>query len=283
MAVVAVMLAMAASATTARAAAVAPDTDGLSLDVVGACPSAAAVRPLLGELVSTEEARRATVSIQDRGRHYRVAVGAAATTLDDPARDCRKRARQATVVAARALQDPTVVLGPPVWTVEKGMVIEVAPSGKLVYGAEIRGAWGSGRWSVFGAGGARGPVTLELDDDWEAELLRLPLDAGLRVTSRRWRLRTWLAFGGSMTASRILGRDLVDMDPEWRIDFGALAMVGATLPVRGRIGLAAALAIRWEPRPHRLQVVPVGTVGETPAWWLGLSLNYTLDGKGSSP
>jgi len=29
--------------------------------------------------------------------------------------------------------------------------------------------------------------------------------------------------------------------------------------------------------------VPFGTVGETPAWWFSLSLNYTLDGKRSVP
>ena len=147
----------------------------------------------------------------------------------------------------------------------------------------MRGAYGSGPWSVFGAAGARGPVTLSLDDGWEAELLRLPLDAGVRFTSYRWRVRPWLALGGSATVTRILGRDLIDMDPKWRIDLGTLAMVGATLPVLGRIGVAAALSVRWQPRPYRLNVVPVGTVGETPKWWLGLSLNYTIDGKGSSP
>jgi hypothetical protein len=280
-------LAIAGHAPGARAAAgEAWASTGPGMDVVGGCPDAAAVRRLLAELVSAGEARGATVSIQDQGPRYRIAVGATATTLDDPARDCRKRARQAAVVAANVLQAPEVVLGPPIWTIEKGLVLEVAPNrGNAVgaYGAEIRGALGSGSWSLSGTAGARGPVTLELADGREAELLRLPLDAGPRFTSYRWRLRPWLGLGGSATVTRIVGRNLVEMQPEWRLDLGALAMAGATLPVRGRIGLAAALAIRWHPRPYRLHVVPHGMVGETPAWWFGLSLNYTIDGKGSSP
>jgi hypothetical protein len=150
-----------------------------------------------------------------------------------------------------------------VWTVEKGLVIEIAPesTGTLTaYGAEFRGAIGSGLWSLVGAAGARGPVTLALRDDRRAELLRLPVDAGARLTSHRWRLRPWLVLGASATANRFLGHNLVETEPQWRLNIGPLAMAGATLPVRKRIGVAAALVVRWEPRPYRLQVVPAGTV-----------------------
>jgi hypothetical protein len=81
----------------------------------------------------------------------------------------------------------------------------------------------------------------------------------------------------------ILGQDLLDTKREWRVNLGALVMAGATLRIADRLGLAAALSVRWEPRPYKLQVVPWGTVGETPEWWFGLSGNYTLDGKGSTP
>jgi hypothetical protein len=126
-------------------------------------------------------------------------------------------------------------------------------------------------------------VTLELEHGWKAELLRLPLDAGARLTSYRWRLRPWLVLGASATPTRIVGYDVVETHPTWRLALGPLAMAGATLPVKGRLGLAAALVVRWEPRPYHLSVVPAGQVGETPTWWLGLSLNYTIDGPGSSP
>jgi hypothetical protein len=89
--------------------------------------------------------------------------------------------------------------------------------------------------------------------------------------------------GGSATINRIYGHDLIETHNEWRLGLGPLVMAGATLPVKGRIGLAAALVVRWEPRPYRLQVVPTGEVGKTPSWWFGLSLNYTIDGHGSSP
>src|SRR6185436_8190733 len=143
-------------------------------------PDATAVRRLLAGLVSPGVARGATVSIQDRGQRYRIAVRRAATMLDDPARDCAARARRAAVVVAGELAPGQVVLGPPTWTIEKGLVIELAPfAAGMVrsYGAEMRGAYGSGRWSLVAAAGARGPVTLTLDRGFKAEVIRFPLDA----------------------------------------------------------------------------------------------------------
>ena len=260
--------------------------DGLTLDVVGACPDVSVVRGLLTQLLSSDEARGTPISIEDQGAQYRIAVGAKATTFDDPARDCAARARQSAVVAANDLRAHPAVLGPPDWTIEKGFVAEGAPGATgavWAYGAEIRGALGSGRWSLFGAAGVRGPVTLTFDGGWKAELLRVPLDVGARVTVRRSRLRGWLVLGPSLTLDGILGQDLVQTNREWRVDLGALASAGATLRLFGRIGVAAAINVRWQPRPYHLQVVPVGTVGETPTWWFGLSLDYTIDGKASSP
>ena len=73
-----------AHAADARAAA-----DALTINVVGACPDAAAVRRLLAELLSDGDAARTEpVTVQDRGPRYRVAVGEAAAMVDDPARDC---------------------------------------------------------------------------------------------------------------------------------------------------------------------------------------------------
>ena len=167
------------------------------------------------------------------------------------------------------------------------MVFEVAPGAAggaaWVAGAEIRGAYGSNPWSLVGAAGARGPVTLEFEHGYRAEILRFPLDAGARLTGYKWRLRPWVVVGGSLTIAGIIGQELVQTDREWRVDLGALGMVGATLPMFGRLGGAAALAVRWQPRPYMLQVAPVGKVGETPSWWFGLSLNYTLDGAASVP
>ena len=244
------------------------------------------MRGLLAALVSASEAGAATVIVQDRGPHFRVVVGATATMLDDPARDCAARARAAAAVAANALQVNKVVLGPPTWTVEKGLVVEAAfDHGEPLwsYGAEIRGAFGSKPWSVVGAAGARTPVTLTLNDGFKAEIIRFPLDGGMRLTSYRWRLRPWLVLGGSADRDRHPGpgrgrsrsANGAWASARWR--WGRDAADGrAPRPGRGA-------AVRWEPRPYRLQVAPVGTVGETPEWWFGLSRNYTLDGKGSTP
>ena len=100
-------------------------------------------------------------------------------------------------------------------------------------GAEIRGVLGSGLWSLVGAAGARGPATLSFEGGWKAELLRFPLDVGARMTAYWGRLRPWLVLGGSATPTAILGQDLVQTDRQWRLELGALAMVGATLRVVG--------------------------------------------------
>src|SRR6187551_1544575 len=157
-----------------------------TVEAVGACPDASVVRGFLVPLVSASEARAAPVVVQDRGPHFRVVVGGTVMMLDDPARDCVARARTTAVVAANALQVNKVVLGPPTWTVEKGLVIEAAfDHGEPLwsYGAEIRGAFGSKPWSVVGAAGARTPVTLTLNDGFKAEIIRFPLDGGMRLTS----------------------------------------------------------------------------------------------------
>src|SRR5262245_29274729 len=186
LALAAAAAALAAAADAAPAPAVAlqgtaPPADGLTIDAVGACPEGGEVRRLLGALVSAAEARSAPVTVQDRGPRVRVVVGESATTLSDPGRDCAARARLAATVAAGALQKPKVVFGPPAWTIEKGLVFDAASSGGTAVwapGAEIRGAYGSGAWSLVGAAGARGPVELRLDNGWRAELIRFPLDAG---------------------------------------------------------------------------------------------------------
>ncbi len=272
--------------TTRAAPAEAPAEGGVALSVVGACPDADAVRRALAGILPGEEAGDVPVAIQDQGPRYRIVVRKTATTLDDPGRACAERAREAAVVVAADLRSHPIILGPPVWTIEKGVVFDLAPGTQgpvWAPGAEIRGVLGSGLWSLVGAAGARGPATLSLEGGSKAELLRFPLDIGARMTAYWGRLRPWLVIGGSATPTAILGQDLVQTDRQWRLDLGALAMVGATLRVLGRIGVAAAISARWQPRPYQLQVVPQGTVGETPSWWLGLSLNYTLDGKASSP
>jgi hypothetical protein len=142
-------------------------------------------------------------------------------------------------------------------------VFDVASSeGEIVWslGAEFRGAFGSETWSLYASAGARGPAVLPLPNNWRAELLRFPLDAGARFTHYAWRLRPWFVVGPSLTVTGIIGRDLLQTDRAWRFDLGGLAMVGATLRLFGKIGVAAALSARWQPRNYHLQVSSLGTV-----------------------
>jgi hypothetical protein len=258
-----------------------------TIDVLGACPDADAVRQRLAALLSADEASAAPISIQDRGARFRIRVRKTEMMIDDPGRDCAARARQAAVVAANELQQRRAVLGPPRWVVEKGFVFDgTSTSTGIVWapGAEIRGIWGSNTTALFAAAGARGPVTLPLANDWRVEVLRFPLDVGARFTSYRFqRLHPWFMVGPSLTITSLIGQELVQTDRKWRLDWGAIAMAGATLQFFNRIGGLAAISLRWQPRPYDLEVIPAGRVGETPTWWLGISLNYTLDGKRSVP
>jgi len=95
-AVVALLIPSAAGAAAAAAA----QAGEPKVEAVGACPEAGAVRGLLAPLVSATEADDATVIVQDRGPRFRIAVGATATMLDDPARDCAVRAQEAAIFAA---------------------------------------------------------------------------------------------------------------------------------------------------------------------------------------
>jgi hypothetical protein len=258
-----------------------------TMDVVGACPDADAVRQRLAGILSADEASAALISIQDRGASFRIRVRKSETMIADPGRDCAARARQAAVFAADELQQRRAVLGPPTWVVEKGFVFDAASTSTGIVwapGAEMRGIWGSKTMALFAAAGARGPVTLPLVNNWRVEVLRIPLDVGARYTSYRFkRLRPWFMIGPSLTVTGLIGQELVQTDRKWRLDWGAIAMAGATLQFFNRVGGLAAISVRWQPRAYELQVIPEGRAGETPTWWLGISLNYALDGKQSVP
>src|SRR4051794_33513286 len=181
------LVALTAANETTRAAPVeAPREPGIVVEVVGSCPDADAVQRALAGILSTEEAAGVSLSVQDQGAHYRIVVREAATTLADPGRACAARARQAAVVIAAELRTHPVVLGPPIWTIEKGLVFDVAPGTRgpaWAPGAEIRGALGSGRWSLVGAAGARGAAAPSFEGGWEAGVLRVPPDPGARGTA----------------------------------------------------------------------------------------------------
>ena len=128
-----------------------------------------------------------SLSIQDRGPHFRVAVGDRATTLDDPARDCAARAREAAVVVGeRASVAPTGRRPAAVDDREGGGVRRRAreptvPPGRRAPSFAARWAAALGRWSAPRARAV--PATLSFPGGWKAELLRFPLDAGARATA----------------------------------------------------------------------------------------------------
>ncbi len=263
------------------AAAAAADVDAgaqemkIDLKFVGACPAEAVVRQLLVPLLPPGQGSGAAVSIQDLGAHYRIALPDSAMTFDDPGRDCAARARQAAVVVADERRVHPHVLGPPKWTIEKGVVFDFASSASGAVwapGAEFRGAYGPGRWSLFGSAGARGPVALSLQNNWQAELLRFPLDVGGR--NHHIPVGAAAALGGRRSVADGHrdpgpGRGRVGIRV-WRLDPGAL--------LDGRCDPPGSQAHRGRRRAQRPLAAPALPSSTSPRW--GRSARRRRGGSG---
>lgn len=87
------------------------------MDVEGdGCPDTALLEQALAPLIGGEaagEAGSGHASVRDLGERYRVEVGAVAREFDDPARDCRERARVAAVFIALNRKEARAAPKPP--------------------------------------------------------------------------------------------------------------------------------------------------------------------------
>jgi hypothetical protein len=106
------LLAVAAS-TFALSGPVRADPSVIVTGRADACPAPAAVAAALAAVAPGERVevgapeQAASARIDDLGPRYRVQVGQAARTIEDPGRDCKERARVAAIVVALTLFPPS--------------------------------------------------------------------------------------------------------------------------------------------------------------------------------
>ena len=261
-------------------------------------------------------AASAEAEVSDLGDTYRVSVTAKGQgpgisrlrVYRDLAHDCDHRARFAAVFIVLTLMPPdvlldalpppppappppppppphpTVVLTPPPAPrrvrLELSFLADFAPrSGSplaVALGGELRVAPGPKRLGPVGAVGiAAGSIDF---GGVSATELRLPFDLGLRlplVTRAAVDLIADVGVAGAIF--RDTGKNTPDPQAGTRLDLGARA--GLVVHV-GRLsdrllGIAGIHAEAF-PRPYDVTLTPQGTVGHTPAFWVGATLGLAV-------
>jgi hypothetical protein len=230
----------------------------------------------------------------------------------DLAHDCDHRARFAAVFIVLTLMPPDVLLDalpppppppapppPPVAPhptvvvippppppvpprrvrLELSALADVAPrSGSplaVALGGELRVAPGPKRLGPVGAVGiAAGSIDLGVS----ATEIRLPFDLGLRlplVTRAALDLVADVGVAGAIF--RDTGKNTPDPQAGTRLDLGAragLVMHAGRLSDR-LLGIAGIHGVAF-PRPYEVTLLPQGTVGHTPAFWIGATLGLAV-------
>ena len=275
-----------------------------------ACPSAALINqqlePLLGPdaqlTFDADELGRADAghaSVSDLGERYVVEINGLRRELDDAARDCEERARVATVYIALNLRDtpppaPAPVAPPPAppppppppradpWHV--GLQV----FGEADYAPQIdRAAPGAGAgvfvdydaWRFDASLGVLAATDIALAQraslQGSVALIRVPLVLSANVSARLGALRLGPTLGAELDLLHMRGRDVLRPQSELRLNPGALAALDAHLSMAAGLGLWLRLGASAFPRAYDLTVDPLGTLGQTPRWWLHARLGIT--------
>ena len=261
-------------------------------------------------------ASSAKAEVSDLGDSYRVSVNAKGIdrlrVYRDLAHDCDHRARFAAVFIVLTLMPPDVLLDalppppppsppslpPPVAAprpivvaplppvaprrvrLELSFLADFAPrSGAqlaVALGGELRLAPGPKRLGPVGAVGlAAGSIDF---GSVSATELRLPFDLGLRLPLvTRAALDLVADVGVAGAVFRDTGKQTPDPQAGTRLDLGARAgLVMHAGRLSDRLLGVAGLHLEAFPRPYDVTLRPQGTVGHTPAFWIGATLGLTV-------
>jgi hypothetical protein len=261
-------------------------------------------------------ASSAKAEVADLGDTYRVSVsakgqGPAISRLRvyrDLAHDCDHRARFAAVFIVLTLMPPDVLLdalpppppppppspAPPRLTVvltappvakrrvrlELSFLADLAPRSGLptavALGGELRVAPGPKQLGPVGAVGiAAGSIDF---GSVSASEVRLPFDLGLRlplVTRAALDLVADVGVAGAVFRDR--AKNTPDPQAGTRLDLGARAgLVTHMGRSNDRLLGIAGIHVEAFPRPYDVTLTPQGTVGHTPAFWVGGTLGLAV-------
>ena len=269
-----------------------------SVAVTGDCPGAeavtAALRSALGSdaKVGVSEPPR----VSDQGDRFSVAAAGQVQQYADPGRDCEERARAAAVFIALALNPPLAPPGPaptvrdapappPPPASARWLDLAVAARadggpGQAVgpaIGAEIHAAAG---WRWLGVAATAG-VLAPSDGTYASVTVhqqRFPLS--LALTARR-DLSERLAIAGAVGAALVpltLRATALEGGPsQTRLDAGVRFAFEARFRATQRLAPFVDLHAEFFPRAYELQVDPLGTIGSTGRFWLGVSAGVAFE------
>jgi hypothetical protein len=252
--------------------------------------------------------RSTAVEVADLGERYRVQVEAdgvsAVRIFRDVGHDCQQRARFAAVFivltllppelvidvqslpTAPTLPPPSPTLPPPPeapprrYRLELGAVLDLAPPifdapRIIAWGGTLRVARRFGRLAGVAGVGVEPRASFAKDGLLGREA-RIPLDLGLRLSRA---LGGWELDGEAALAAAIFhveGLNTLMPQAGTRLDLGA--RLGGIL----RFGRPSARAVPFVGLaalvfPHRYEIAttPLGTLGDTPALWLGATLGLS--------
>ena len=271
------------------------------------CPALQAVEEAAGTLLgrSSGGANRLdeAILIQDLGDRYTVRVKGSVRAFTDEARDCDARARAAAVFVALTLSPssvtaaepqrdqppaspappPAIAVSPTVskatrswWTqVEIGAMGASAPRSQgslFVVGAELRLVLTQARLGMTLGGSLPTPSTIDLGTV-QVRQARYPFDLGPRVSWHSEWFFTALDLGPLAALCQLRRANVVNVDAPTttRVELGARG--AATLGFEGNyFAVFLRASTEFILVTHKIAVEPEGTIGQTSAVWMGITV-----------
>jgi len=277
------------------------DVGSLVVDAKGDCPSGAAVMAALLPVVGNISVpATAAPRVSDLGDRFEAAAAGQTGLYVDTARDCVERARVSAVFIALALNPPTFQSPPPrpppppkqarVRWLQLGAAARLdgasagnsPPTTALAWGGELSlaagaglfgGALGAGVVQSSSASFGRDAVTVTVRE------LRFPVSAALRLRAELpGRLQLGADVGAALVLATFKGENLQGNSSTARLDLGVRAAVQVRLPVAvHRFAPFLGLHAEYFPKPYKLDVEPIGTVGSSSRFWLGATAGVQFE------
>lgn len=288
----------------------------IEVEAAGRCPAQDAVAAALAPVLGREPARplSAAPRVVDLGDRFEVTAAGQRGQYDDPARDCRERARIAAVFIALALNPPELQPSPPepsaptapataevpllradvrggepaapTWVAAGAAArLDGAAAGDdpaqtvLVGGGELRGAFGRRGWGVVATAGVLAPATARFGTI-PVRQQRFPFSLGVTaIGAAPWGFQVAGDAAVVVAPFTVRGEGLQSGAAAWRVDVGArLALALRSPPLAKRSIFFLEVHAEAFPRPYHLDVGPVGTVGTTSKLWLGAAVGAWFGG-----
>jgi hypothetical protein len=288
-----------------------PETDAPAVSVSAAatpaagCPTreavAAALFPAVANLRPGRDPLPPDFRIVDLGDAFEITAGGQVQRYADAPRDCLARARVAAVFVALAVNPPSIQSPPPPpvpaaqapptpvrersW-LSVGLAARIddalgggsATAGGTTAGGELEVAVGRG---AFGLVASAGLVTSTESTIDAVRVGQHRFPCSLSATVRRRataRLELRGELGASLTPFTLHGQGLETALPVTRFDAGARAAIELRLLMRALVPFVS-LHAEYFPRTYEISVAPLGDIGATAPFQIGLSLGAAFDAR----